>query len=97
MAPDSVEMGNCKLCRKMRRTTYASFYYNVGMLVRRETHSVAGYLCRSCVHRNFWEYTGKNLLLGWWGTISLLVTPGYFVSNVYSYLRALYLLRGSLE
>ena len=97
MAPASVKMINCKVCGKMRQTTYASFDYNVGLLVRRETYSVAGYMCRQCIHKKFWEYTSKNLLLGWWGTISLLVTPGYLVSNVYAYVHSLYLLRGSLE
>jgi hypothetical protein len=81
----------------MEQTTFASFDYNVGLLVKRETHSVYGYLCRSCVHKKFWEYTAKNLVLGWWGTISFFATPAYLLSNLSSYIKALYLLRGSAQ
>jgi hypothetical protein len=97
MAVGQSKTGDCKVCGKMKQTTHASFDYNVGLLVKRETHSVCGNLCRSCVHRKFWEYTAKNLVLGWWGTISFYVTPGFLMTNIYSYAKALYLLRGSVE
>ena len=81
----------------MRHTKYVSFDRNVGMLVRRQTHSVSGYLCRPCIHKFFWEFTAKNVLLGPWGTISLLVTPMYLIQNTGSYLVALYKLRDAPE
>jgi hypothetical protein len=34
---------------------------------------------------------------GWWGTISLLITPVYFVMNTYSFAAAPYKLRDALE
>jgi len=37
----------------------------------------------------------KNLLPGWWGTISLIVTPIYAVQNVTSYVAAMHELRGA--
>jgi hypothetical protein len=39
----------------------------------------------------------KNLLLGWWGTISLIVTPIYTIQNVASYVTAMNALRGVPE
>jgi len=81
----------------MRHTKYVSFDRNVGMLVRRQTHSVSGYLCKPCIHKFFWEFTAKNILLGPWGTISLIVTPMYLIQNMGSYLVALYTLRDAPE
>ena len=93
----SVAMRSCYVCGKMRQTTHASYEYNVGLLVKRETHYLSGNMCRACVHKKFWECSGKDLVLGWWGAISMAVTPIYFAMNVYSYLKALYQLRGSSE
>jgi hypothetical protein len=81
----------------MRQTKYVAFHRNVGMLFARQVHSIKVKMCRSCVHKTLWEYTFKNLLLGWWGIISVIVTPIYFVMNVYVYLTALYKLRHAVE
>ena len=81
----------------MRQTKYVAFYRNVGMLIQRRTHSVKANMCRSCVNKSFWEYTYKNLLFGWWGMISVIATPIYFVMNLFVYLTALYKLRNALE
>ena len=81
----------------MRQTKYVAFYRNVGMLFQRQTFSAKGCLCRSCIHKAFWEYTLKNLLLGWWGIISVVITPVYFVMNLFVYLTALYKLRDAVE
>ena len=54
-------------------------------------------MCKPCVHRYFWQFTQMNLMLGWWGAISFLVTPIYLVQNLASYLIATYQLRGSLD
>lgn len=91
------DMGTCQLCGKMCQTKFASFYRNVGMLFRRQTYAIHANMCKSCVHKYFWDFTWKNLLLGWWGTISLIVTPIYFIQNVFSYIAALYKLRDALE
>src|SRR5271170_5633931 len=46
---------------------------------------IAGNLCKSCIHKHFWEYTGTTFFLGWWGTISLFVTPFFILNNVGRY------------
>ena len=63
------------------------------MLIRRRDYAIHANLCRPCVHKYFWEYTWKNLAFGWWGTVSMLVTPIYAVQNMFNYLAALYKLR----
>jgi len=97
LAPAAVTMQNCQVCGNMRQTKYVAFHRNVGMLFQRQTFSVKGCLCLSCVHKAFWEYTLKNLLLGWWGIISVVITPVYFVMNLFVYLTALYKLRDAVE
>lgn len=85
--------GRCQGCGEMRPTALISFHRNVGMLVVRRTYNLDAELCKSCIHKRFWEFTGKNLLLGPWGIISLIVTPIYLLQNTGSYLAALYKLR----
>ena len=97
LAPTEVVLANCQRCGQMRQVKYVAFHRNVGMLVQRQTHSIKANLCRSCLHNSFWEYTYKNLLFGWWGMISVVVTPIYFLMNLGVYMAALYKLRIAVE
>jgi len=97
LAPTPVTLGNCQVCGNMRMIKYVVFRRNVGMLFERQTYSLQAALCRSCMHTSFWEYTYKNLLLGWWGMISALITPIYFLFNLVVYTTALYKLRNAVE
>ena len=75
----------CQHCGVEAPTKYVAFYQNIGMLVMRKQKSMRGQLCKSCIHKVFWEYTGMNLLVGWWGTISLCLTPCFIVNNLVRY------------
>jgi hypothetical protein len=90
-------IARCQLCGNMRHTKYVEFYRNVGMLIVRRTYTIRGELCRPCIHKRFWEFAGKNILLGPWGTISIIVTPIYLVQNTGRYVVALYKLRDAPE
>jgi len=90
-------LGRCRLCQQMRATRSVTFHRNVGMLVARRQYSVKGDFCKSCIHRKFWEFQGKNILLGPWGVVSLLLTPILLVMNTGTYLIALYKLRDAIE
>ena len=67
-------------------TKYVSFHQNIGALVMRFSKSVEGELCKSCIHQHFWSLTGTTFLLGWWGTISLVITPFLLLNNVGRYM-----------
>ena len=67
------------------------------MLLARQTRTLSANMCKSCVHKNYWDFQAKNLLLGPWGTISLIVTPIYLVTNTVSYVSALNKLKGAIE
>ena len=90
-------LGHCQFCGNIRQTCPVTFHRNIGMLVVRQTRSLKGNLCKTCVSKNFWEYTAKNLLFGPWGMISIIVTPIYLVTNTVSYLTALQKLSGAVE
>jgi len=81
----------------MRQTAQVSFHRNVGMLFIRRHYKLEGSLCKSCIRKHFGEFMLKNLLFGWWGTISLIVTPIYTIQNVASYVSAMHALRGVPE
>jgi hypothetical protein len=79
----------CQGCGLEAPTRYVEFYQNIGALVMRFHKSVRGNLCKSCINKYFWSYTLTNLTLGWWGMISLVVTPIFILNNVGRYLLCL--------
>jgi hypothetical protein len=96
-APNTVGMTRCQRCGSMRQTAQVSFHRNVGMLFIRKHYKLEGSLCKTCIRKHFGEFMLKNLLFGWWGTISLIVTPIYTIQNVASYVSAMHALRGVPE
>jgi hypothetical protein len=42
-------------------------------------------LCKSCVHRRFWEYTLLTLVGGWWSFATLVFSPWVIAKNVFQY------------
>ena len=81
----------------MRQTALVRYQHNIGMLVVRQTRYIQGNMCKTCVTKKFWEYSGKNLLLGPWGIISLVLTPVYLVTNIIAYASASRKLSGAVE
>jgi len=81
----------------MRETAPITFHRNVGMLVLRQRHKLTGNLCKTCIGEKFSEFTVKNLLLGPWGVISLIVTPIYLITNTVAYVGARQKLRHVIE
>jgi hypothetical protein len=90
-------IGRCQLCGNMRPTARVKFERNIGMLVLRQTRRIEANLCKTCVGSQFWAFQAKNLLLGPWGMISLVLTPIYLVTNTVSYATARRQLSGALE
>jgi hypothetical protein len=96
-APKTPGMTRCQRCGSMRQTAQVSFHRNVGMLFIRKHYKLEGSLCKTCIRKHFGEFMLKNLVLGWWGTISLIVTPIYTIQSVASYVSAMKALRGVPE
>lgn len=79
----------CQLCGIAAETRYVAFYQNIGALIMRFHKSLKGELCKKCIHQQFWMFTLVNVTLGWWGVISLIVTPFFILNNVARYLMCL--------
>lgn len=79
----------CQACGKEAPCAYAEFHYNIGMLVMRRHMQINGIMCKRCIHKNFWKFTLKDITLGWWGYISLLMTPIFLVMNIVRYIAVL--------
>jgi hypothetical protein len=88
--------GRCELCGKTPASERrVSFSRNVGMLVQRREYRVIAHMCGPCLHGNFCRFSLLNLCLGWWGMISLFLTPIFAVVNVCQYAAGLFSLRYS--
>lgn len=79
----------CQKCGVEAPTRYVSFHQNIGLLVMRLSNSTEGNLCKSCIHGTFWTYTAINCTLGWWGMISLILTPIFIINNTVRFLGCL--------
>ncbi len=75
----------CQACGVEAPTKHVSFHQNIGALVMRFSRSIEGRLCKSCIHQNFWSMTGTTLAVGWFGTISLIITPFILLNNIGRY------------
>lgn len=83
----------CDLCgSRPPNAGTVHFQGNVGLFVQRYRHQVRAEMCGPCLHTQFSKFTLMNLLLGWWGTISMFVTPGYILHNMAQYEHAVRLI-----
>jgi hypothetical protein len=78
----------CGVCGCAAKTENLTFRQNVAGVFKRYTRTISGNMCAVCTEYIFWEFTGKTLLLGWWGLISFFVTPVVIVLNISSYFQA---------
>ncbi len=86
----------CKTCGAQAPTKYVEFYQNIGLVVTRQWAKVDGNLCRRCIGGYFRSFTLTTLFRGWWGVISLFITPLILLNNVTRYLLSLRLPEPSL-
>lgn len=75
----------CQVCGVEAPTRKVTFHQNIGALVLRFHQSMDGQLCKRCIHKTFWRMTAINLVVGWWGVISFIVTPFFTINNVVYY------------
>ncbi len=76
----------CQVCGVEADTKHVSFHQNIGAFFVRFSKSIDGQLCKSCIHQQFWGMTTTTLFLGWWGMISLVLTPIFLLNNVGRYM-----------
>ncbi len=72
----------CQRCGFEAPNKYVQYTENVGLFIVRFRNHFAGHLCKKCNRRVYWRMTMVNVLLGWWGIVSLLMTPGILIDNL---------------
>ncbi len=77
------QTGSCQGCGRPGPVLEASLHQNTGMLFARRHTRADGTFCRSCGVTTALKMNLHNLVLGWWGTISMIVTPLFFLNNLY--------------
>jgi len=75
-------MGFCRKCGVEAPTKYVSFHQNIGALVMRFSKSISAELCKNCIKSTFTEFTLITATVGWFGFISIIITPFIIINNV---------------
>src|SRR5215216_1765350 len=76
----------CESCGIESPTKAVTLYQNIGMLVMRRSQTIKGSLCKPCIDSYFWRFTLVNATLGWWGLISLIMTPIFLINNLIQFI-----------
>jgi len=93
-APPQVEIifgageGYCEACRRVAPLRHARFMQNIGVFVLRFPRTVDGNLCKHCIDKYFFRFTGTTMLLGWWGVISFFYSVFSVPSNIANWTRS---------
>jgi hypothetical protein len=78
----------CQACGIEAPTKQVTFRQNIGALVLRFPKEISGNMCKKCIGKYFWEYTGITAVLGWWGMISFFYTLFILPSNIVTFVGA---------
>jgi hypothetical protein len=78
----------CDLCNSGEAAVQVRLRHNVGMLFMRREYETDAKLCAKCLGQAFRKHQLSNLLLGWWGMISFVMTWVYLVDNFRVYFGA---------
>ena len=93
-APPQVEIifgageGYCEACRRVAPLRHARFMQNIGAVVLRFPRTIEGNLCKHCIDKYFFRFTGTTMLLGWWGILSFFYSAFSIPSNVANWTRS---------
>jgi len=72
----------CNACGKHAPTKYVEFYQNIGAFVMRFSKQIKGNLCKPCINKHFAQMTLTTAAVGWFGLISMILTPIFIINNI---------------
>jgi hypothetical protein len=93
-APPQVEIifgageGYCEACRRVAPLRHARFMQNIGVVILRFPRTIDGNLCKHCIDKYFFRFTGTTMLLGWFGVISFFYSAFSIPSNIVNWTRS---------
>ncbi len=76
----------CVGCGREAKTAPFRQRRQIGLIIMRLYSDERSMLCAPCMGRMYRSMTGVTLVAGWWGVISLFVTPYVLISNTAGYL-----------
>lgn len=79
----------CQSCGLPAEVKYVEFYETIGLIFGRLSRNAKGDFCKPCINHYFWNFTGRTFLLGWWGMVSLILTPFILLNNIFRFLSSL--------
>jgi hypothetical protein len=80
--------GACVRCGKRKQTISVGLNRHIGAVILMFHKSLRGQLCKECISQVFWEYMLITVLFGWWGVISVFLTPVVLINNSIVYARS---------
>jgi hypothetical protein len=81
-------MAACEFCGAQADVLAVTYRQNTGMLVARQSRTWSGQACRGCSSTLFRKTLVHNLIFGWWGMISIVLTPIFILSNLSYWVRS---------
>lgn len=91
------KVSRCLVCNTRGPVVEAHYWKNTGMLVMRRSESLQGALCQGCAIREGGKMTLHTAVLGWWGTISFVLTLFILPANTVQLWWAMGLRSGDAE
>jgi hypothetical protein len=80
--------GYCDACRRVAPLRHTRFMQNIGVVVLRFPRTIDGNLCKHCIDKYFFRFTGVTLLLGWWGILSFFYSCFAVPANIANWTRS---------
>ena len=75
----------CVRCGEVRPTALVTFKANVSLIFRRRQSEFCGYVCFSCMTKEFFSFEVTTLVGTWWGIIGCILGPYFIIINVCEY------------
>ncbi|OGQ90164.1 MAG: hypothetical protein A2289_19895 [Deltaproteobacteria bacterium RIFOXYA12_FULL_58_15] len=86
---EAIPPSQCPICGASKPTAPVRYLQLTGLVVVMLMRELSVFSCRSCSAKAFVKMTRHTLCLGWWGLISLFITPGFILNNLAFLLRGL--------
>ncbi|BCJ40694.1 hypothetical protein GCM10010168_73180 [Actinoplanes ianthinogenes] len=71
---------SCRVCHRAPAAK-VSFHGHEGLLVLMRFRRIDGPFCKQCGLAAYRDISAHTLLRGWWGMLSMIITPGVLVLN----------------
>ena len=85
-APIPSDYGYCQSCGVPAELRNVRIYESIGIFTVRLSKEASGQFCKTCIDHYFWTMTGITIMFGWWGFLSLFLTPFLLLNNFFVFL-----------